>query len=135
MTMTQSTLSCLDDILDQFVHDQVSPTPEALAAYLAQYPEHREAIVTFAAAWSEQQLLHVDTMSPAANEAALVQSACARFEAAVTERSAQRIRASAPIAAATAAATPQTLSELAHVAGFDLVDLATPLDLDVGLVA
>jgi len=133
--MTQSALSCLDDVLDQFVRNHASPSPEALAGYIAKYPEHREAIVAFVAVWSEQHFLQDDTMSSAPNEAALVESACLRFDAAMEERSAQRVRASAPSADAAVAAASQTLSEWARRAGFDLVDLAVPLDLDIGLVA
>lgn len=133
--MTQVSQGRLDDILDQLVIEHSGPSPQALAGFLARYPEYREAIITFAAAWSEQQLLQATAACADQVEEATIRNACARFEAAVIARDTARKAASDAVAKGNPSPAPQTLSQLAQGVGIALMDLVAPLKLDVGVVA
>jgi hypothetical protein len=47
----------LDDVLNEFVAEQESPTGEALEIWVDRYPQFRQELVEFAAAWAELTIL------------------------------------------------------------------------------
>lgn len=50
-------LPTLDDVLNEFVAGHERPTAEALEAWVRRYPQFRNELIEFAAAWAEQMVL------------------------------------------------------------------------------
>lgn len=47
----------LDDVLNEFVAENDSPTAKSLEKWANRYPQYRRELVDFAAAWAEQLVL------------------------------------------------------------------------------
>jgi len=57
MMTRNENLPTLDDVLNEFVAGHERPTAEALEAWVRRYPQFRNELIDFAAAWAEQILL------------------------------------------------------------------------------
>lgn len=123
--MSQNSPITLEDVLDQFVAEFPEPTREGLLSFIARYPEHREALVDFAATAAEQR-----SLPPSEGFSDAGARFAGRAASALENHIFQRDQARA------AAASPAlSLGELADAAGRSLAQVAERLSLDMGLAA
>lgn len=107
----------LEDVLDIMLAEHGAPTPAALSAASRLHPEHRAALLAFAASWAEERHLPPSRPQPTVDAAA---AAAARdlFARALAARE-----------------RPATLSDLAARAGTTLHDLALRCRLDPSVLS
>lgn len=122
----------LEDVLDRLLAEHGSPTPAAVAAVSAVHPEHRAAILEFAAAWAEESHLPrpVASAETEAGKAVLAQ-AQASFAKALDIRLEGGEPARGMSLAELAASVGRNLKDVAAAAR---VDLAVILKLDAGRI-
>lgn len=126
--MSQYSQMTLDDVLDQFVAEFPELTREGLLSFIGRYPEHREALVSFAATAAEQRSLPPEEMFSPEQAARFAGRAASVLENHVFQRDHARAAPAAPAAAF-------SLGELAAAAGSSLAQVAERLSLDMGLAA
>lgn len=123
--MSQQSPIPLEDVLDKFVAEFPEPTREGLLSFIARHPEHREALVDFAATAAEQRSLPPSEGFSDAQAARFAGRAASALENHIFQR--DQARAAAPAAS--------SLGELAGAAGRSLAQVAEQLTLDMGLAA
>jgi hypothetical protein len=105
-----------EDVLDEMLAGRSAPTADAVAIWAALYPEHRTALIEFAASWAEDTHLPV-ARTDEARQRSVVATAIDKFRS-----------ATAPVA-------PTTLSALAASAGTTMEGVAQGLGIDTSVVA
>jgi len=113
--MTNNGGTRLEDVLDLMLEEHGEPSLKAVAAYSRIHPEHRPALVDFAARWAEEKHLPVTERPRDYNSA--VKAAADAFSRALH-----------------ASAGPVRLSELAKSAGLTLQDLARRCGLHASIL-
>lgn len=106
----------LEEVLDELLFERGTPTPDAIATWATLYPEHRAALVEFAASWAEDEHLPLPRVDEARQRS-------------VVAKTMNQFRAAA------APAVPRTLSALAGSAGRTLDDVARGLGVDASVIA
>jgi len=127
--MSQFSPITVEDVLDQFVAEFPEPTRDGLLTYIARYPQHREALVSFAATALEQRSLPPAEAFSHEQATRFAGRAASALENYLFGRDQAR---SAPAAASRSASS---LSELAAAAGTSLALVAERLSLDMGLTS
>lgn len=105
-----------EDVLDEMLAERGDPTADVVAIWAALYPEHRAALIEFAANWAEDTHLPVASTDEARQRSVVV-------------RTINQFRAS------TAPVVPSTLSALAASAGTTMEAVAQSLGVDASVVA
>ena len=118
----------LEDVLDGMLSEYGSPSPEAIAGASALHPEHRAALLEFAAGWAEEEHLPPLGATPRAHalERAIEQRARGRFSEALATRT--RVAGLADLARGVGS----SLQELAQRCR---IDLSVMRKLDAGRIS
>lgn len=124
--MSQHSQITLEDVLDQFVAEFPEPTREGLLSFIARHPEHREALVDFAATAAEQRSLPPSEGFSDEQAALFAGRAASALENHIFQRDQARAAVASPAS---------SLGELAGTAGRSLAQVAERLSLDMGLTA
>lgn len=125
--MTQNKEPTLDDVLNEFVAAYEKPTAEALESWASRYPQFRNELVDFAAAWAAQLVLPPAPALSAEDEKLLVDRAMSHVQNVVFKREETK-------AAETADRSISSLTGEAKQAGMNVQEFAKACDLDLALV-
>lgn len=121
--MTRRAELPLADVLDMLLDQHGSPTGQSVAEFAARFPEHRAALIEFAAGWAEEQ--HLPPPAPLSEEkvAETRHHALAALKAGLDARD------------AIAAGKRWTLEQLAALNGRTLAQVAAAAALPLPVIA
>lgn len=113
----------LEDVLDMLLDQHGAPTGQSIAQFAARFPQHRAALIEFAASWAEEEHLPPPAPLPKEKIREAQRQALAALQAGLDARD------------AIGTGSRQTLEHLAALSGRTLAQVASAAALPLPVVA